>query len=134
MRHDPNPTSWRGLWLSLLMVAVLGCAASALAEPVTDLKSVAGKWAGHGRSPLGTNPLEWTISEDGRVDVVAATPNGSITGVAKMSLKDGKILYESGTSAGTVTLHEHSGRRLLRYEGLSKRGNNPVGAELAPAR
>jgi hypothetical protein len=132
MSRTQSQSSFRGLLLVLVTVGLLACPALALADSVADLKSIAGKWAGQGRSPLGTNPLEWTIGEDGRVDVVASTPNGTVTGVAKVSIKDGKLFYESGTSSGTLTLQD--GDRRLRYEGLSKRGNNPVGAELTRAK
>lgn len=74
--------------------------------------------------------MEWTIHEDGKVDVIASTPNGTVTGVAKVTVKDGKLLYESGSSSGTLTLLEDGGTRRLRYEGLSRRGNNSVGADL----
>jgi len=51
-----------------------------------------------------------------------------------MSVKDGKFFYESGTSSGTVTLHEDGGRRVLKYDAVFKQDNSRGGAELTPAR
>ena len=114
--------------LSLVFATTLAWPIIAAADSAVDVKAVAGKWVGQGRSAQGINPLEWTIAEDGRVDVVASTPSGVVTGQARVSIKDGKILYESGTSFGNLTLQDE-GRR-LRYDGLSKRGNFPVGADM----
>jgi len=122
--------------VALLFLALAGPGVSTAqpAKAVPDLKSIAGKWSGTGHSSLGTNPLEWTIKEDGTVDVIAGTPSGPRTGVGKVSVKDGKIFYESGSSSGTVTLHENGGRRVLKYEAVFKRDNSRGGAELTPVR
>jgi hypothetical protein len=84
--------------------------------------------------PIGTNPLEWTIQEDGTVNVVAGTPGGPRTGTARISVKDGTLFYDSGSSSGPVTLHEDGGRRVLKYEAVFKRNNSRGGAELTPAK
>jgi hypothetical protein len=118
--------------LSLVLATTLACPIIAVADAAADMKAVAGKWVGQGRSAQGTNPLEWTIAEDGKVDVVASTPSGTVTGQARVSIKDGKLSYESGTSSGNLTLQD--GGRRLRYEGLSKRGNFPVGADMTRAK
>jgi len=121
-----------------LLVLALASVTGALAQPAKpapDLKSIVGKWSGTGQSALGNNPLEWTIKEDGTVEVVAGTPRGgTVTGVAKMSIKDGKFFYESGSSSGPVTLQEDGDRRVLKYEAVFKRDNSRGGAELTPVR
>lgn len=121
---------------ALLVLALAGATAALAqtAKPAPDLKSIVGKWSGAGHSAAGKNPLEWTIREDGTVEVVAGTPRGTVTGVAKMSIKDGKFFYESGSSSGPVTLHEDGDRRVLKYEAVFKRDNSRGGAELTPAR
>ena len=118
----------------LLALALADVAMAQPAKAVPDLKSVAGKWSGTGFTSQGTNPLEWTIKEDGTVDVVATTPGGARTGVAKMTVKDGKLFYESGSSSGPVTLHDDGTRRVLKYEAVFKRDNSRGGAELTPAK
>jgi hypothetical protein len=120
--------------LLALALAGSGIATAQPPKAVPDLKSIAGTWSGTGHSSLGTNPLEWTIKEDGTVEVVARTPGGPRTGVAKMSIRDGKIFYESGSSSGTVTLYEDGSRRVLKYEAVFKRDNSRGGAELTPAK
>jgi len=104
------------------------------AKAVSDVKTVAGKWSGTGHTPGGSNPLSWAIKEDGTVEVLIATPTGPVTGVGKVSVKDGRLLYESESSSGHVTLHDDGTRRMLRYDGISKRDNTRVAAELTPAR
>jgi hypothetical protein len=122
--------------LVLLVLALVGPGIAKAQAPkaAPDLKSIAGKWSGTGQSSLGTNPLEWTIKEDGTVEVVAGTPSGPRTGFGKMSVKDGKLFYESGSSSGTVTLQEEGGRRVLKYDAVFKRDNSRGGAELSPAK
>jgi hypothetical protein len=127
----------RDIWRCASLLLVLASATAALAQatsPAPDLKTIVGKWSGTGNSAAGTNPLEWTIKEDGSVDVVATTPRGNVTGVARMSVKDGKFFYESGSSSGPVTLREDGGRRVLKYEAVFKRDNSRGGAELTPAK
>jgi hypothetical protein len=98
------------------------------------LKSIVGKWSGTGQSAAGNNPLDWTIKEDGTVEVVAGTPRGTVTGVGKVSIKDGKFFYESGSSSGHVTLQGEGDRRVLKYDAVFKRDNSRGGAELRPVR
>jgi|SRR5215472_5665480 len=122
------------LALLVLALAVATAVVAQPANPAPDLKSIVGKWSGTGQSALGNNPLEWTIREDGTVEVVAGTPRGNVTGVAKMSIKDGKFFYESGSSSGPVTLQTDGDRRVLKYEAVFKRDNSRGGAELTPAK
>jgi hypothetical protein len=119
--------------LLLILSSATGAFAQA-AKPAPDVTTIVGKWSGTGQSAAGNNPLEWTIKEDGTVEVVATTPRGTVTGVARMSSKDGKFFYESASSSGPVTLQEDGGRRVLKYEAVFKRDNSRGGAELTPAR
>ncbi len=134
------PYVWsRSFYRGALLFLALALSAPSVttAQPTTptpDLKSIAGKWSGTGQSSLGNNPLDWTIKEDGTVEVVAGTPRGPVTGRARISVKDGKFFYESGTSSGPVTLQEEGGRRVLKYEAVFKRDNSRGGAELTPAK
>ena len=124
----------RGLCRSASLLLVLACATAVFAQPAPDLKTIVGKWRGTGQSAAGNNPLEWTIKEDGTVEVVAGTPRGTVTGVARMSVKDGRFFYESGSSSGPVTLQEEGDRRVLKYDAIFKRDNSRGGAELTPVR
>jgi len=125
---------WRRSASFLLVLAIATAAFAQAAKPAPDLKTIVGKWSGTGQSVAGNNPLEWTIKEDGTVEVVAGTPRGTVTGVGRMSVKDGKFFYESGSSSGSVTLQEDGGRRVLKYEAVFKRDNSRGGAELMPVR
>jgi len=133
MRYGQNWSVCIAALLTLFLLSTMAAWAQPT-TPVPDLKSIVGKWSGTGQSPLGTNPLEWNINEDGTVDVVAGMPSGSARGKAKMSIKDGKLFYESGTSSGPVTLLEDGGRRVLKYDAVFKRDGSRGGAELSPAK
>ena len=50
----------------------------------------------------------------------------------RVSVKEGKLLYESRTSSGTLTVQGDGPNRRLRYEGQSRQGAS-VGAVLSPA-
>jgi hypothetical protein len=133
MPHVPRRSFCR---VVLLVVALAGPGIATAQAPkgAPDLKSIVGKWSGTGQSSAGANALEWTIKEDGTVDVIAGTPSGPRTGVAKISIKDGKFFYESGSSSGVVTLREDGNRRVLKYDGVFKRDNSRGSAELTPAK
>jgi hypothetical protein len=103
------PTGCRGFGRSRRSVGTSGQSRPGPEEP-------RGEVAWDGPLLVGTNQLEWTIKEDGTVDVVVVTPGGSRGGVAKISVKDGMLFYESGTSSGSVTVHEEGGRRVLKYD------------------
>ena len=102
--------------------------------PVRDFKSITGKWTGTGHSPSGTNPLEWTIKEDGTVKVTTRTPSGPRSGTAKLSIENGKLFYDSVTSSGPVTLEQNGARRILKYEAIFKQSNARGGAQLRAAK
>jgi hypothetical protein len=125
---------WSILLLPVLAFTGPGFATAQPPNAVVDLKSIAGKWVGTGYTSVGTNPLEWTIKDDGTVAVVVGLPNGPRTGVAKISVKDGVFFYESGSSSGPVTVREEGGRRVLKYEAVMKRDNSRGGAELTLAK
>jgi hypothetical protein len=92
--HYIRRRSLSGAALLLLALTSTLVASAQPAKTVPDLQTIVAKWVGTGRSSLGTNPLEWTIKEDGTVDVLASTPTGQLKGRAKMSIKDGKPVRE----------------------------------------
>jgi hypothetical protein len=131
----PDRTWWFSpVALLAVVLAGSGVARAQSTPAAADVKSIVGKWSGTGHSSLGTNPLEWTIKEDGSVDVVVVTAGGPRTGSARISIKDGQLFYESGTSSGPVTVHGEGGRRVLKYDAVFKRDNTRGGAELTPTR
>ena|SRR5687767_3342458 len=117
---------------AMLALAVIDLSSAVAQAP--DLKSIAGKWKGNGGSPQGTNPLEWTIKEDGTIDVVVVLPTSTIKGKAKMSVKDGAFFYDSATSSGPVTIEGQGDRRVLKYDATFKRNDTKGSAELKPAK
>ncbi len=81
--------------------------------PVTEVKSVAGQWAG--TLARDTNPREdWvrvTIDQDGTYDFSSARQIGVLTGKGNLSVKDGKLVGESPRGTSVYTLYDRGGSR-----------------------
>ena len=79
--------------------------------PVTEVKSVAGQWAG--TLARDTNPREdWvrvTIDQDGTYDFSSARQIGVLTGKGTLSVKDGKLVGESPRGTSVYTLYDRGG-------------------------
>jgi hypothetical protein len=118
----------------MLLVALLGAAMAQPAAAPLDVKSIAGTWSGTAQTAGGSGPLQWTIGEDGKVDVVAGTTQGNVTGVARISVEGDRFFYQSETSSGPVTLREEGGRRTLTYDATFKRDGSRASAELTQRR
>jgi hypothetical protein len=83
--------------------------------PVTEVKSVAGQWAG--TLARDTNPREdWvrvTIDQDGTYDFSSARQIGVLTGKGNLSVKDGKLVGESPRGTSVYTLYDRGGKQVL---------------------
>jgi hypothetical protein len=123
----------------VLCGAVLGCASatppsgspapSAATIPVSDVKSLNGKWAGYITGPTSGSPLpsEWIINDG---TFTARTGASSSTG--PVTISDGKITGlrtgGSGTGGGTLTsawtavLQDRGGKRVLVGQGRNDFG------------
>ena len=62
--------------------------------------------AGRRPKPCRLDVPGMTMPAQNAVAVVVGTPAGPRTGAAAISIKDGALFYESGTSSGSVTLHD----------------------------
>jgi hypothetical protein len=127
--------------LTLAAIVVGGCQTgtpapaptTTLPPPVAlqpaDLKMLAGQWTGSGKFPTGVARLQTTLNEDGSFVSV-----GSLTGdqktPGKLQIRDGKVLYESAYSSGTMTFHELPDRWVWKWDGKARDGS-PVTNELA---
>jgi len=83
---------------------------------ITDLKTVSGEWKGTLAGTRGGEvPYTLVISTDGSWRAVS--PNGASNGT--MRVDNGVIQFRSATTgrAGTYTLHEAAGKRILRMQG-----------------
>jgi len=124
-------TRFTSLTLVVLMGIAVGCApaTSGGTIPVTDAKSLSGKWLGYavGTGAGAPNPIELTINPDGTW--TSRTGAQHQTGV--VTVNDGKISFTrqgaSGTSttvlqASTAVLQERNGKRVLVGQGRSDYG------------
>ncbi len=112
------------------VVALLaGCASLPPAKPISDVKSLAGKWEGYTTNQRGTFPLTLTIKEGGSYSAFVPAANTTVTGT--MQVIDGKVRFRTADGAtGTTTLHEGGGKRILR----SVRDDGSVTSEYEPAK
>jgi len=93
--------------------------------PVNDLRTVSGEWKGTLAGTRGGEvPYTLLIGTDGSWRAVS--PNGSSNGTLRVD--NGVIQFRSATTgrAGTYTLYEAAGKRVLRM-----RGEGGVSAELS---
>jgi hypothetical protein len=128
--------SIRRLGAISLVAAWLTCGApltlSAQTAGTDNVKQLAGKW--EGRGSRGGGVTVWNIAEDGSVTGISAA-NTPFT--AKVSLVDGKILWESdgagGGATGTFTLSQDSTgkKKTLLGDGRLKRGGQLFNFEIS---
>src|SRR5262245_14472174 len=114
----------------LLLGTMVGCAStSGSAVPVSDVKSLAGKWLGYatGTSSGASNPIELTINPDGTwTSRIGAQVQSGV-----VSISDGRINFVRQSASGTATtvlqsstadLTERDGKRVLVGQGRSDYG------------
>jgi hypothetical protein len=106
------------LWLIVVVLVAAACAGPSGSAsvptsvvPVTDLKTVAGTWAGVATRDAGDSEdwLELTLREDGTFAGFSARQIGAFAGQGKLQLRDGTV-HASGTNGTAVmTLTEQGG-------------------------
>lgn len=92
---------------------------------ISDIKSVAGKWAGIAKRtpPMRSDDwLEVTIKEDGAYEFSSFRTIGAATGSGTLLLKDGKLMTESDRGSSTYTLYDRGGKRVLVFNAVMKDG------------
>ena len=124
---------------ALLVVVMLGLAACSSAAsapatpvPITDLKMVAGRWAGVvvGLAGPRTTQEDWvnlTITEDGTYDFGIYRTIGMFGGKGKLTLQDGKLMGAGERGNATFTLIDRGGRQYLRADGVLQSGGTVSG-------
>lgn len=101
----------RYLVLSLAAVFALSPLEAIAAEKqVKDVKELAGSWRGWIVGEQGDERANMTVSADGSYK--ASTITGSTT-EGQFYLKDGKLLYRSSRTNGTVSVSEDKGTTTL---------------------
>ncbi|HSE06339.1 MAG TPA: hypothetical protein VLK35_19485 [Methylomirabilota bacterium] len=83
--------------------------------PVTEVKSVAGRWAGTLARDTASRE-DWvrvTIDQDGTYDFSSARQIGVVTGKGKLSVKDGKLVGEGPRGTSVYTLYDRGGKQML---------------------
>ncbi len=103
--------------ISLLFAAgfgAAGCGATMSAMPIRDIRTIAGRWDGSlscQRAQYGTTNVgaAWILREDGTYEIV--TPWWRAAGT--LSIREGRIFFDSDRARGFASLHEGPEGRLL---------------------
>lgn len=124
--------------VAIVALLVTACASVPPNRPVSDLKGIVGRWEGFGGAkaagPLQSGRVELTIREDGSGELFLPQLRGGTRVPVSFTVSDGKVLYETSLSRGTLTLHEGDGKRLLQGEAVRKDGTGTSWIELSPAK
>jgi hypothetical protein len=126
----------------LVLLALAGCApatrnGAARETPIrlTEIGSVAGRWAGLGDFPGHRNDdqyVEVTLRDDGTYEASSARTIGFMDAHGRVQLSDGRLLVQGSNGArGTATLYEIDGQPTLLVEMAAGRVGN-VTARLRP--
>ena len=133
-------TRWRLVVVALMMAACAstqGGGGTRTRVPITELKSVAGRWDGL-LSGLSARPssdqdfVEVLIRTDGTYEATAFRTVGVLRGRGTLEVKDGNlVLRGAGGASGTGQLFSIDGRRVLEIDTTSADGRR-VTARLSP--
>jgi hypothetical protein len=126
----------------LLLLAHAGCASATRGDAgsgtpvrVSDIGSVAGRWAGIGDLPGHRNDeqfIEVTLRDDGTYEATSARTIGFMDARGRVQVSDGRLLIEGANGArGTATLYDGGGQRTLVVQMTAAKGGNMT-ARLRP--
>jgi hypothetical protein len=107
--------------------------------PITDFKSVAGKWGGlvRGLPPRGSSRdedfVDVEIRPDGTYDFGIYRTVGVFGGTGKLTLEEGRLTLKTERGSSTLVLLEGNGRRILRANAVMANGLR-LSSDLTPLR
>jgi hypothetical protein len=140
MRPRPIEVWWSNRRISAVslfaLVVAAACASTAPAPttpvPITDFRTVAGRWGGVvvGLPGPRSDEGDWinvTISEDGSFDFGAYRTIGPFSGKGKLALSDGKLAGQGERGRVIFALIERGGRQYLRTDGTLTSGTSISG-------
>jgi hypothetical protein len=110
--------------------------------PITDLRSVAGKWEGVGQGPwagsiMGGHTADWvefTIRADGTYEARSYREIGVLRSAGTLTVSDDVVHWRSDLSRGVMYLvADQGGKRVLKLKGDLTSGAGALTADLMPA-
>ena len=134
------------LLVATLALTVAGCAEMSQSPPpslspvaITNIGSVAGKWAGPVKGLAGRRDQDdWVdvvIGPDGTYDFGIYRTIGVFGGKGKLTVQDGKLAFGGDRGNWTLALFEGGGKRVLRGDGCACHEiGTRLNTELTPAR
>ena len=106
----------------VVMVQMAACAgpgtaprASSVMVPITDVKAVAGAWAGVA-SRTASDQDDWvevTLNEDGTFEAFSARQIGVLQGKGTLTVDGGKMMARGPNGSAVLTLYDRAGRVLV---------------------
>jgi hypothetical protein len=121
------------------VVSLVGCASTGPPEssvvPVTDVKTVAGKWAGLSDGP-GSSQIDYvelTIRDDSTYEVTTRRQIGTFRSNGKITLSNGQLMMKGEHGTGVATLMTRGSERTLRLDTVLQT-NMKVAVTLKPSR
>ncbi len=140
MRRIPQTLAFLVI-LAGCMAAFYGCATPPPQErmpstmvPISEFKTVAGKWEGLVTAKRQKDWLQIVIDENGNFEAVSRRDfAGTFKSKGAFQLIEGRLKTESERGSGTYTLFEDEGKRILRLEAITDRGIRHSGT-LTPAK
>ena len=93
---------------------------------VTDVKELAGNWEGYLRSDYNQQTaVKWTVRQDGTFTSV-----GQSVSEGKIQLVNGRLMYETTLSKGTLSLEDRRGKQILNVVGTTGRSDQDFTVEM----
>ena len=144
MRARQGGTTRQWVSLALLAMILAGCASgegggTRTRVPITELKSVVGRWDGL-LSGLSSRPsadedlVDVVIKDDATYEAKAFRTVGVFQGRGTIEVKDGTLLLRGQQGAtGTAQLFAVDGRQVLEIDATTSDGRR-VSARLSPKR
>ena len=109
--------SFVGALIFTLGIALFsGCAhepETITAVPITDIRSVAGRWEGMVERPGQRDWVEMVIQDDGAYWIRSYRGIGTYNGKGVFSVVDGKLTSRSEKGSATYILHQNHGEDVL---------------------
>jgi hypothetical protein len=93
--------------------------------PISDFKSVAGKWEGMAKKGPDMQDEAWiilTIQENGTFTFSGVRETGLLAGAAALTLQDGRLASHTERRNAVFTLYEKNGHPVLVAEATGKDG------------
>ena len=136
MRRNGVSAFWTTHVLVGILFVLAGCASGSAPSttiPVTDVKALAGKWAGVADGPGSgqRDYIEMTIREDGSYDLTTSRTMGRLRTNGQITVRDGGLVLKGTNGTGVGSLAGGSGDERVLTIDMKFTGGESVGSTVA---